>query len=385
MPMLASVAFVLAAADPHMTLAPPQTLKYGLDSESVVVPMRLKDGRIELDVSVDGKTAVPFILDTGAHGSVVDIAWAKEIGLTLGDDVRVGSPGGGGIAGQRVTMGRFDLGGLHVKDVPAVAFAPWPFPPSPGAARGVMSPYGLGGLLVEIDYPGKRVVFRKGALGEPDGKEIFGWDRTHGLPEIPITVAGKALVAHLDSGASSGLSLPDKLATELPLASPLTEIGRAKLVDRELVVRGAKLAGDVRIGRYVLDQPDVDFVDVGVDLANVGPMILNQVALVLDPAQSRLRIVGPADGKLVAVARPKRYGIRWASPESTPLEVAGVTPGSRAEKGGLLAGDRVVAINGRAVAEMKPDERMQVMKASPLKLQVKRGEETVELTLTLGE
>jgi hypothetical protein len=252
-------------------------------------------------------------------------------------------------------------------------------------ARGVLSPYGLGGLLVEIDYPGKRVVFRKGALPEPDGKETFGWDRTHGLPEIPITVAGKTITAHLDSGASAGLSLPDKLATELPLASPLTEIGRAKLVDRELVVRGAKLAGEVRIGRYVLDKPDVDFVNSGVDLGNVGPMILNQLTIVLDPANSRLRLVGPEDGKLVAVGRPKRYGIRWASPDATPLEVASVVPGSRAEKGGLHAGDKVLTVNGRAVAGMSADDRLQAMKASPLELHVKRGEETVDLTLTLDE
>jgi len=380
--LLASLAFALAAADPHHMEAP-KPLKYEMDAESVIVPMRLKDGRIELDVSVDGRAPVPFVLDTGAHGSVVDLAWAKDAGLTLAGDARIGSPGGGGLDGKRVTMGRLDIGGLHVQDVPGVAFAPWPFPPSPAMARGVLSPYGLAGLLVEIDYPAKRVVFRKGALSEPDGKEVFGWDRARGLPEIPITVAGKTVAAHLDSGASAGLSLPDKLATELPLASPLQEVGRARLVDRELVVRGAKLDGDVRIGRYVLERPEVDFVDIGLDLANVGPMILNQLTIVLDPAQNRLRLVGPADGRLIAAARPKRYGMKFVAPEATPLEIAQVVPGGRADKGSLRAGDRIVSINGRAVSEMNGDERAEAMKRSPLKLRVQRGEETVDLTLSL--
>ena len=381
MPALLAAVALFLAAEPHAhVLPPPAALAFEMGGEPVVVPMRLKDGRIELDLKVNGKGPVPFVLDTGAHGSVVDLAYAQESGLTLGDEVRVGSPGGGGIAGKRVTMARLEIGGLTVKDVPAVAFAPWPFPASPAAARGVLSPYGLGGLLVEIDYPGKRVVFRRGSLGEPDGREVFGWDRTRGLPEIPITVAGKAIAAHLDSGASAGLSLPGQVASELPLASPLAEVGRARLVDRELVVRSAQLAGEVRIGRYVLDRPEVDFVDIGRDLANVGPTILSQLTIVLDPANSRMKLVGPEDGRLVAAPRPKRYGMRFRSPDA--LEVESVVPAGRAEKGGLRAGDRIVAINGKAADGMTEAERGEALKASPLKLRVQRGEETVELTLS---
>jgi len=371
----------VAVVAPHVVSEQPRPLAFEMDSGTVVVPMRLKDGRIELDVTVDGKGPVPVVLDTGAHGSVVDLAYAKEAGLSLGDEVRVGSPNGEGIPGRRVSIGRLDIGGLHVKAVPAVAFEPWPFPKSEAYARGVLSPYGLAGLLVEIDYPGKRVVFRKGSLPEPDGREIFGWDRARGLPEIPITVAGKTIPAHLDSGAASGLSLPERMSAELPLASPLVEIGRARLVDRELVVRGATLDGEVRIGRYVLDKPEIDFVDIAREQANVGPAILSQLKLILDPAKDRLRIVGPAEGKLVATARPKRYGIMFRP--DAPLEVSAVVPGRPGEKAGLRAGDRIVKINGRAAVELSADERAEALKASPLALIVQRGEETVELKLTL--
>jgi hypothetical protein len=247
----------------------------------------------------------------------------------------------------------------------------------------VLSPYGLAGLLVEIDYPGKRVVFRRGALPAPDGREIFGWDRARGLPEIPISVAGTTIPAHLDSGASAGLSLPERLAAELPLASPLVMVGRARLVDRELVVRGATLAGEVRIGRFVLERPEVDFVDIATDQANVGPAILSQLALILDPANDRLRLVGPEDGRIVATKRRRRYGIRFAAPDANPLEVADVVAGLPAERGGLRAGDRIVTINGRSTSEMSPEERSAAMKQSPLRLTVARGEETVEVSLAL--
>jgi len=381
--LLVLAALIVLGAPGHGALPRQLPLAFEMASDPVVVPMKLEDGRIVLDVRVDGREPVPFVLDTGAHGSVLELGFAKDAGLTLGDEVRVGSPGGGGIAGRAVSIGSLKIGGLEVRAVPAVAFEPWPFSSEKATPRGVLSPYGLAGLLVELDYPGKRVVFRRGALPEPDGREVFGWDRARGLPEIPISVAGRTIQAHLDSGAAAGLSLPEAFATGIPLATPLAEVGRARLVDRELVVRGAKLAGAVQIGRYTLENPSLDFVDIARSEANVGPTILNQFVLTLDPAHDRLRLAGPADGKLVAVERPRRYGIQFKAPDATPVEVAGVVPGRPAEKAGLLAGDRIVKINGRDVAALDAGARSQAFKESPLLLVVQRGETTVELKLTL--
>lgn len=361
----------------------PRSLDFELGSDPVVIPMKLQDGRIVVDVRVDGKGPVPFVLDTGAHGSVIDLAYAQEAGLVLGDEIRVGSPGGEGRAGRRVTIAQAGIGGLMVRSLPAVAFEPWPFPKSPTAPRGVLSPYGLSGLLVELDYPGKRVVFRRGELPEPDGREVFGWDRARGLPEIPVSVAGRTIPAHIDSGAAAGLSLPESLAADLPLATPLVEVGRARLVDREMVVRGAKLSGTVQIGRYTLENPQLDFVDIAREQANVGPAILNQFTVILDPKNDRLRLKGPEDGRIVAAERPKRYGIQFRSPDATPLEVSGVIPGRPAEKAGLRPGDRIVEINGRAAAGMSADERSQALRESPLRLVVQRGNETIPVEMKL--
>jgi S1-C subfamily serine protease len=63
--------------------------------------------------------------------------------------------------------------------------------------------------------------------------------------------------------------------------------------------------------------------------------------------------------------------------------VSAVVPGRPGEKAGLRAGDRIVKINGRAAVELSADERAEALKASPLALIVQRGEETVELKLTL--
>jgi hypothetical protein len=160
-------------------------------------------------------------------------------------------------------------------------------------------------LLVSLDYPHRRLVFRRGAFPAPDAKEIFGWDRSRPLPEIPATLAGKPVAVHLDSGAPGGLGMPTAFEGKLPLAGPLVEMGRAKTVGSDVVTRGAKLNGNFIIGRWTLEKPTVLFSDVLRDVGSVGAGILGQFAITIDPANARLRLVGPPNGKITApVERP---------------------------------------------------------------------------------
>jgi hypothetical protein len=272
-------------------------------SDSVVVPMRIQDGRIVVDVMLDGKGPFPFLFDSGAHGSVMDLEFAKAQNLPLGGEVRVGSPGGPGRTGQLATVKQVGVGGLSVQGMMIVAFAGLPFK-GPDAPRGVLSPYGLAGLLVTFDYPNARVIFTHGALPEPDGREIFGWSAEQPLPVIPITVAGQKLDANLDTGARFALSLPDSLAKTLPLAAPPVDAGRARTVDRDVVTRTAPLKGSLTIGRYSLENPTVMFSALHVGVANVGPPLLRQFSVTFDPANRRLKLSGPSNGKLIDAPAP---------------------------------------------------------------------------------
>jgi Aspartyl protease len=268
-------------------------------ADSVVLPMRLVDGRVIVNALINGKGPFPFVLDTGAHGSVVDLAFAREESLALGPEILVGSPGGPARPGHLVPVERLDIGGLSLRHLTVVAFDGLPFKGA-DAPRGVLSPYGLKGLLVTLDYPGSRLAVTRGALPAPDGREVFGWEAGQPLPLVPILVAGHEVRVHLDSGASRGLSLPPSLAQTLPLSGPLVEIGHAKTVDREVVLKGAPLKGAVTIGRYELENPTIVFSDAQKDVGSVGPPILRQFAVTIDPANRRIRLSGPRDGRLAA-------------------------------------------------------------------------------------
>jgi len=290
----------VAACEPHAMHMRMPGPAIDLAADSVVVPIRVAEGHVFVDVTIGGKGPFPFFFDTGAAGSVMDLAFARELGLPLGQDVMVGSPNGAGRPGHLVKLDTLRLGGLTLRGLTSVAFDGLPQGRNSSVhPRGVLGPYGLTGLLVTLDYPHQRLVFRRGALPPADGREIFAWDRGRPLPEIPVQVAGHDARVHLDSGAGGGFGLPVSFQGQVPLAGPLAEMGRSHTVDRDVVVHGARLAGDLVIGRYTLAKPMVRFDDVLKDVGNVGYGILGQFTITIDPAHARLRLAGPADGRLV--------------------------------------------------------------------------------------
>ncbi len=202
--------------------------------------------------------------------------------------------------------------------------------------------------------------------------------------EIPGTVAGQAVVLHLDSGAPNGLSLPTAFASQMTLDGPLVDRGYAKTVDQVMPIRGATLRGVFTIGRYSLEHPPVRFVDIARNVGNVGAAILRQFAITIDPAQTRLRLAGPADGRLAVIEVPRPYyGVQLDAIDANPLEVGVVDQGSPAEKSGLRAGDQIVRLNGRPIDAVDVDGRVDALKNSPLRLTVKRGPDTLDLTMAL--
>jgi hypothetical protein len=360
------------------------SVEYELTGEAVEIPMRIDDTRIMLDVMINGKGPFPFVFDTGAQGSVMDLSFAKELGLKLAEEARVASPNGAGVVGRRVTIENLSIGGLTLKNMPSFAFEGMPFRKTDNPTRGIIGPFALSGLLVTLDYPREKLVFRRGSLPDPDNQEVFGWDQKKPLPEIPASFNGVKVLAHLDSGSSGSLSLPVEYAGRLKLQGPLLDRGYARTVDHVRPVRGARIDGAFRIGRYTMEAPMVSFVDIAKTTGNVGSLVLRQFTMTIDPANRRLRLSGPTDGILQPVDDGKRrYGMQLDELEASPIVVNVVDAASPAEQAGLKAGDRIIAMNGRPVEELGVIERLDAIKASPLQIGIKRGKETVDVTMTL--
>jgi hypothetical protein len=197
----------------------------------------------------------------------------------------------------------------------------------------------------------------------------------------------------LDTGAPVAVSVPSSFEDTLPLQAASAVTGHRRTVDSSQEVRSARLAGDVTIGTYAIAEPMVSFSERA-SYGHLGMEILGQFALTIDRSNHRIAFAQgdatpkPAAGggpqrKIVRAGGSKGYGIRLAGVGGDTLDVLGVDEGASAAAGGLRAGDRILALNGRPVKELSDSERVAALRGSPLRLLVERAGQERELTLSL--
>jgi Aspartyl protease len=276
----------------------PAAKKIELNGPEVSMPLQWSRGIPVVELKINGKGPFRFFFDTGAQGSVLGLDLAKELELPVLGDARVASPGGKGVPAQNVRMDKIELGGATLRNLSALAFDRSVLGTGQDHPRGVFSAKSFPGYLVTMDYPKERLVIRSGELPAADGAAIFAYGPNQRLPELKLDVAGHEVTLHMDSGASGGLTLPWEMADHLPLEAKPVEVGRGRRVDQEVIIYGAKLKGDVKIGKFVLHNPDLRFQKLPGATGQVGNGILRKFAVTLDSKNSRIRLEEVAAGKL---------------------------------------------------------------------------------------
>jgi hypothetical protein len=281
---------------------------------------------------------------------------------------------------------------------------------SSDAPRGVLSARVFSGALLVIDYPRDKIVVRPGELGPADGARIFQYEESDGHPTLTLSVAGTDIKAHLDTGSPATFSLPRRYMKSLPLKSEPVHRGTARLVDAEIELYAAPLQGTLRVGEYTFEDPEIVFAD-RFPSGNLGYGFLGHFAVTLDLKNRRVRLdrqddevraasisgpirktrtsggaVGSPHGiKRMApgVSSRKRYGVMFPGIDGNPLGVKGVASGSAAEAAGLRTGDVILRMNDRIVAELDSQERVRMLRASPLTLEVKRDGSKLTIKMEL--
>ncbi len=325
---------VLALALSALTAAPPADGAPGpvpvrmalpapafrLHGDSLAVPMESWQERSVVQVSIGGRGPFPFVLDTGAQGTVLAKALADSLRFPVVGEVLLGSP----LGGEPVPARLVRVEGLTLADgLEASLSCVAAEMPMPGPQRlwGVLSPNAFPGLLVTWDFAGRRVVFRRGSLPEPDGRSVFSYEGDP-LPTVPVEVAGRRLRMHVDTGAAGGLILPAALRDSLPLAGPPTPGRTARTVDREVKLLEAKLAGTAVLAGRELREPSLEL-NPAATTGAIGGRLLSEFEVTLDPAQRRVRL------------RPVGSSLDAATSSVRPAAPADADPG--AASGGLAA------------------------------------------------
>ncbi len=117
--------------------------------------------------------------------------------------------------------------------------------------------------------------------------------------------------------------------------------------------------------------------------------VLREIGVPLSAAANLRPLQNSMARRVVETGPPGRraYGIGVIDPQrgQTSIRVEEVAPGMVAEQAGIRAGDRIVSINGVAIADMPAGGFSTAMRASPLTMVVERGGERLTFEMSLDD
>ncbi|MBP9145443.1 MAG: aspartyl protease family protein [Thermoanaerobaculia bacterium] len=333
----------------------------GSDTPAVTewMPLDLfKERWIYLRGRVNGRET-DLLLDSGAGMSVLDRAFAQSAGLEAAGAVAARGTGGVTEAGmvEGVTL---DLGGLRMGPMAAAVIDLSEIAQKSGRTM----PMILGkelfhAVVVDVDYPGKRIRFHDPArfryAGPGRSTELLPGEDGHKSVRLQME-GGEPVVVGLDTGQGGALTVFGHYAEERGFLAgrPLSEAKSGGVggfrISKTGTLRSVTLAG------FEIPNVPVTFhtenlkgaFDTRRQAGNLGAGLLNRFRVLFDYENARLWLEpGPASVFTEPLPRD-RTGLQFEI-DGTELVVVFVAPGSPAQETGWVEGERVRALDGEPV------------------------------------
>ena len=277
---LSQAATASAAGDAAVMHTPPPPASItGADS---CLPLKFADNMPVIEASVAGrKLSLGF--DTGAPGGpLLNPAVIAELKLAQVGEARLTDPSFKNVVSAPIY-------GIRDLKVGNLTVGQWTATARPAReSRRLADPDGIIGLtafrgyVVTIDYPGARLLIRKGRLPEADGRTSFNYDGP--IPRVPLSVNGKAVDAHLDTGnARYPLILPEKFAAGLPGFPSRFPIGIGRTVNNVFDLMALPVQ-ETKVGDFALYAGSAAYPGPSPQRANIGSPLLRDMVVRVDPA-----------------------------------------------------------------------------------------------------
>ena len=360
------------------------------NARRAAVPMHLEGGFLLVDVSIDGKGPLPFILDTGGHAILTADA-AKKFGFeTRGAGVSTGS-GPGSMSTAYTRVAHLGLGAADVRDL---TFLVMPYPHEfyeRGEGRepiaGILGLEVFERFAVTFDYDKGQLVLQpydQGDAPAPEAGDRLPLMFTDDMPLVDASLDGHRGVFGIDTG-NAGLTLlfpqwasRNGIAGRYERGAPAPTGGVGGTFTAHFAhARGMQL-GAQRLDDVVamLTRADAGATGNPSEAGNIGQDVLSRFNVHFDyrraemvlkpraqPAARQYAMAGFRAGK--SAAQPDRYKVSW------------VLPGSPAAQAGLKAGDAIVAVNGKPAKAIGLGElraaSANLPEGTPLKLTLEGG------------
>ncbi len=315
-----------------------------------------RDERLFLPGTVNGHET-SIVLDSGADATVLDQAFADEIGLSGSGELAAGGTGGRTTVqlatGVDIRIGELELNDLTVAilDLEGVA----------ARAVGRPIPVILGKeifneTVVDIDYPERRIAFHDPARWryEGDGGRVALREQD-GDRNVAIAVEGLPPISvGFDIGQGSALTLYEAYTTEQSLLD-----GRRSSTRRGGGVGGAVIGTVATLEKVEFGGVEFSAVPTGFAIdaegsfdtareqGNLGTAIFRRFHMIVDYNNDALYL--EPDPRSVGQPFAKNRAGFQGELQDEGLRVSHVAKGSPAEAGGWREGEIIVAIDGTDV------------------------------------
>jgi Aspartyl protease/PDZ domain len=369
---------------------------YTNGKSSGCIPFDTTGIHVDLPGTMNGQP-MNFTLDSGSSGCVIDAEKAKAIGLVAhGSNESLGAGGpqqGSEVDSVSVALPGFEMRDLWMDTLDLRAISAQ----SAKAMDGILGHQFFTNCIVEIDYLKGCVTFSDPATWRYTGKgAVLPLHFKENHPYVTSSVGlpgGRTLTGEwvIDTGSAGVLILAADVVERENL---IVTAGRTVSSKAQGVGRGVDLrTGRVErfdLGPFSFAKPIATFQPTGAGrvsapgtLGNIGNGILNRFKVTFDYPHKRM-ILEPND-KLHAPFEVDMSGMAVVSapPDYRLARVAHVMDDSPAASAGVRAGDEITKVNGVPASEIGVQKIRRMMKVEnrELKLDLKRGEEPVSVTI----
>lgn len=296
---------------------------------------------------------IRVLIDTGSAVTVVDGGRAKRLGLSARGSVSVRGDVGSVALGAGGDLS-LDIGGVKLATSRYLVtdFAPI-FGADGGAPGLILGVDALKDVILEIDFPGRRLAFRPRERFRPgkDAERLQLTRSARGQLSIPIAIEGHDPVAAvIDLGSSNPLTVAPALAeAQALLRGRKISSAASGGIDGISISRTVSVA-TLQVGRTSVQDVPCEVLaktDPTLVPAKVGLPVLERYIFALDVTGDTLWL-NAAPRRLAAPFKRDLSGLGLVM-EGGYLRVIHVASGGPAALAGWHEGERITAVNGAAI------------------------------------
>lgn len=241
--------------------------------------------------------------------------------------------------------------------------------------------------LLTIDFPNATLTLAPDTLPDANGRDVLMLGNASVFWSVPITLPNGTVNAILDTQSVLSLSAVPDVANSLVFTSLPAVVGRARgPTVGDVPLQRARLAGDAKLGSYIIREPLVDLFPFPASLPKrsfiLGLEILRNFVVSLDQRSGRIRFTR-ADSIVPAPPPAVSAGLSTLPLPDGTRRVVFVGAGQAAEAAGIRVGDIVLFVDDQPVSTFDDDRWRQVLtRREPIRFRLRRGMREVEASVT---